>query len=257
MTRQNIMSGNSSSLPPHPKLERYYAHDGERAAFLGRLFDASASHYDDISRFMSFGSDRAYRRQVLLRSGLAPGMKVLDVACGTGMVADAARDIVGNEGLVIGLDPSSGMLAEARRQDRLENALQGVAESLPLASDRFDLLSMGFALRHVADLRSTFGEFLRVLKPGGSVVILEINRPQSPLSYGLMKFYLKSVVPGLTRLTTFNRAAQSLMDYHWDTIDRCVPPQEILNALEGADFERATRQATLKLFNEYRATKPL
>jgi len=255
MVEANRTDGNTQNMPPHPKLTRYYAQDGERAAFLGQLFDASATHYDNISRFMSFGSDRAYRRHVLLRSGLAPGMTVLDVACGTGIVAAAARDIVGAEGLVVGLDPSPGMLREACRQGRLTHLLLGRAEALPLAGDRFDLVSMGFALRHVADLRSTFHEILRVLKPGGSLVAIEINRPKSRWSYGLMKIYLKSVVPGLTRLTTLNRSAQSLMDYHWDTIDRCVPPEEILGALVAAGFSQANRQVTLGLFNEYRATK--
>ena len=257
MTDGNLAGSTKDRLPPHPKLTRYYAEDAERGAVLGRLFDASAGHYDDISRFMSFGSDRAYRRQVLLRSGLAPGMTVLDVACGTGMVAAAAAAIVGADGLVVGLDPSPGMLGEACRQGRLRHPLLGRAEALPLAGDSFDLVSMGFALRHVADLRSTFSEFRRVLKPGGGLVIVEIGRPRSRWSYGLMKLYLKGVVPRLTRLATFNKSAQSLMDYHWDSIDRCVPPEEILGALEAAGFAETTRQATLGLFNEYRATKPL
>ena len=96
----------------------------------------------------------------------------------------------------------------------------------------------------------------RVLKPGSGLIIIEINRPESAWSYGIMKFYLKSVVPGLTRLTTLNRSAQSLMDYHWDTIDRCAPPETIIEALEAAGFEQVARQATLGLFNEYRAKKP-
>jgi len=257
MTNQDHPGQGEGLLPPHPKLERYYQSEQERPTVVGGLFDASAKHYDRITWLMSLGSDRAYRRRALQQSGLAPGMSLIDVACGTGMVAAPARDIVGPEGCVVGVDPSSGMLNEARHQGRLGLAVQGKAEDLPLANDCFDVLSMGFALRHVADLGATFKECRRVLKPGGAVVILEIGRPSSRLSYNLLKLYLKNVVPGITRLTTRSRDAQSLIDYNWDTIDRCLPPEAIMAAMEGAGFTQVTRKATLGLFNEYRAKKPL
>jgi demethylmenaquinone methyltransferase/2-methoxy-6-polyprenyl-1,4-benzoquinol methylase len=257
MTNQDHPGQGERPLPPHPKLERYYQSEQERPAVVGGLFDASAKYYDRITWLMSLGSDRAYRRRVLLQSGLAPGMSLIDVACGTGMVAAPAREIVGPEGRVVGVDPSSGMLNEARKQGRLGWAVLGKAEDLPLADDCFDVLSMGFALRHVADLGATFKECLRVLKPGGTMVIIEIGRPSSQLSYNFLKFYLKCVVPGITRLTTFSRDAQSLMDYHWDTIDRCIPPEAIMVAMEGVGFAQVDRKVTLGLFNEYRAKKPL
>ena len=80
-------TGTGAPLPPHPTLSRFYHRDDERPAFIDGLFDAAAPHYDRISRLMSLGTDRAYRRRVLLESGLAPGMTLLDVACGTGLVA--------------------------------------------------------------------------------------------------------------------------------------------------------------------------
>ena len=114
------------------------------------------------------------------------------------------------------------------RLERLETQNRRLRRGLAaLALLLVPALTMGFALRHVADLRATFVECLRVLKPGHGLIIIEINRPESAWSYGIMKFYLKSVVPGLTRLTTSNRSAQSLMDYHWDTIDRCAPPETV------------------------------
>ena len=104
-------------------------------------------------------------------------MSLLDIACGTGVLAAHAQSIVGVRGFVVGLDPSPGMLREARGRGVLK-LVRGVAESLPLESERFDLLSMGYALRHVSDLRATFGEYRRVLRPGGKVLILEISRPR-------------------------------------------------------------------------------
>lgn len=222
---------------------------------MGDLFDASAKHYDRISAMMSFGTDKSYRRRVLREAGLAPGMRMLDVACGTGMIASPARDIVGPSGQVIGLDPSAGMLGEALHRGRVDIAAQGLAEHLPFPDDTFDFLTMGFALRHVADLRTTFDEYRRVLKPGGKALVLEITRPDSPLSYHLFKFHLKTVVPWVTRLTTFSRPAQSLMDYHWDTVAYCVPAATILETLKQTGFAAVDRRVQVGIFNEYSAVK--
>src|ERR1044071_2704727 len=109
---------------------------------------------------MSFGSGGRYRRQALLRAGLAPGMRALDVACGTGALTLPMQRIVGGGGEVLGLDPSTGMLRVARRHGA-RRLVRGVAEALPFPDGRFDFLSMGYALRHVADLRATFAAHRR------------------------------------------------------------------------------------------------
>ena len=102
-------------------------------------------------------------------------MNVLDVAIGTGLVARQAIAIVGNPRLVLGLDPSAGMLAQAIANLSIP-VIRATAERIPLASDGFDFLSMGYALRHVADLGAALSEFYRVLKPGGTLCLLEITR---------------------------------------------------------------------------------
>lgn len=117
-------------LQPHPTLRAYYRNEGERRQVLDDLFDRTASHYDRITQFMSFGSGAWHRRQALLRAGLAPSMMVLDVAVGTGAVAREALGIVKPMGRVVGVDPSTGMLAEARRLTRIP-LVQGLAEHLP------------------------------------------------------------------------------------------------------------------------------
>ncbi len=100
---------------PHPTLTAYYAGPDERSAFVRRLFDATASDYDSINQVFSFGTGRHYRAQVLRRMGLTPGARVLDVATGTGMVAAAARELVGPSDSVTALDLSAGMLRAAAR----------------------------------------------------------------------------------------------------------------------------------------------
>ena len=241
-------------LRPHPVLTRYHANEQERRRQVNRWFDDSAAHYDFITQAMSFGSGHWYRKKALLRAGLAEGMSVLDVGCGTGVLASRARDIVGVHGLVIGLDPSAGMLGEARRRG-VDRLVQAVAEALPLGSGRFDLLSMGYALRHVADLRATFREYRRVLRPGGRVLILEITPPRSRLSFRLLRFYLGRVIPRVARLGRGGHGAQELMKYYWDTIENCVAPTVILGALEEAGFSSIGRHVEMGIFSEYTAVR--
>lgn len=241
--------------PPHPPLKKYYRGEAQRRGFVTGLFDRTAPHYDWINRVMSLGSGVRYRRDALRRAGLAPGSLVLDVAIGTGLVARAAGDILGEDGRIIGVDLSMGMLAEARKTLPVL-LVQGVAERLPLADGCADFLTMGYALRHVTDLESTFGEYLRVLKPGGSLLILELTRPAGDsAAYRFTRFYLHTVVPWLARLGPGGPEARTLMEYFWDTVDHCVPPATILAALAGSGFASARQGVVHRVFSEYVATK--
>jgi demethylmenaquinone methyltransferase/2-methoxy-6-polyprenyl-1,4-benzoquinol methylase len=241
------------NLAPHPTLEGHYREAAGRQHYVDSLFDGAAPHYDWICRVMSFGSGALYRRQALQRLGVRPGQALLDVATGTGLVARAAAELTGGSG-VIGLDPSRGMLEEARRAVRAP-LVQGRGEALPFANARFDLLSMGYALRHVPDLHATFREYHRVLRPGGRLLVLEISRPASRAGLFAARLYLKHLVPLVTRLGTGSAAAQRLMDYYWDTIEHCVPPAAILEAMRANGFE-ATRRVQGGLLSEYVGLKP-
>jgi demethylmenaquinone methyltransferase/2-methoxy-6-polyprenyl-1,4-benzoquinol methylase len=243
-------------LRPHPKLDRYYSSDSERPAAVNELFDEGAPYYEWICRMMSFGTGERYRKQTLRDAGLAPGMRVLDVATGTGLVLRAAVEISGGTGLAVGLDPSTGMLRECRKGCAAP-LIQGLGEHLPFADASFHMVSMGYALRHVADLRALFTEYQRVLKPGGRVLILEITQPRSPVGRWLNRLYLRTLVPGVARLSTGAAAASRMMDYFWDTIESCVPPEVILDALRETGFPNATRRVTGGVLSEYLAEKPL
>lgn len=236
------------SLAPHPTLEGHYGEAAGRQPYVDSLFDGAAPHYDWICRVMSFGSGALYRKQALERLGVRPGMSVLDVATGTGLVARAAALLTGGSG-VIGLDPSRGMLDEARRRVAVP-LVQGRGEALPFADGRFDALSMGYALRHVPDLFGAFREYHRVLRPGGRLLILEISRPASRAGFLLARLYLKRIVPFVTRLGTRSASAERLMDYYWDTIERCVAPEAILEAMRASGFE-ATRRVQGGMLSEY------
>lgn len=241
-------------LAPHRTLTPYYGSEENKPRYVRRLFDQSAGSYDHIESMMAFGTGRWYRRQALERAGLAAGMRVLDVATGTGLVAREAVTLTGDPRLVTGLDPSPGMLAEACRLLHIP-AVLAAGEQLPWRESSYDFLSMGYALRHLADLTVTFREFHRVLRPGGTVLVLEWSKPEGRLHRAFIRFYLKWLVPILTRVTTRNRDAAVLMRYFWETIDACVPPADILAALERAGFADVKRTLVLGMFSEYTGTK--
>ena len=243
----------SETLPPHPPLQQYYGPAERREEFVRQIFDETAEWYDTIIGMLSFGSGNRYRFQALERAGLSAQTKLLDCATGTGVVARAALRVTKN---VVGLDPSIGMLTAGRRVAKFDE-VQARAESLPFADASFDLLTVGYALRHFADLRATFAEYRRVLRPGGRVLIMEITSPRTKLGRAMLAFYLGRVIPFLTRLRTRNAGAAKLFRYFWDTIDACVPPESILTALRDAGFEEPKRHIELGVFSEYTAVRPV
>jgi demethylmenaquinone methyltransferase/2-methoxy-6-polyprenyl-1,4-benzoquinol methylase len=245
----------SATLPPHPTLGDYYGAAAGKRSFLREIFDAGARDYDHVERLLSFGTGGRYRREALERAGLAGGMTVLDVAIGTGMVAREEITIVGSPALITGVDPSVGMMRKAVESLGIRVAL-GVGEQLPFAEGQFEFVSMGYALRHLTDLNRAFGEFHRVLKPGGRLCVLEISAPRSRLRRAILRTYMRGVVPLLTRLTTGRAQSQLLWQYYWDTIEACLPVEDILDGIRRAGFIDARRHAELGIFSEYTARKP-
>ncbi|OQW35422.1 MAG: hypothetical protein A4E19_01245 [Nitrospira sp. SG-bin1] len=252
--RQAAISA-GKSIAPHPPLRQYYEEEGARQGFLNELFNRTAYQYRNIDRATGFGSGLWYRKKALGQAGLRSGMKVLDVACGPGLVTQCASDLVGASGLVIGLDPSIGMLREAQKSSS-RSLVRGVGERLPFPDQSFDFLSMGYALRHVADLKEAFAEYHRVLKPGGIVLLLEISRPRSSALLVLSRFYIKTVLGRVFSAATHNRDMQTLMAYWWDTTEYCVPPETIMNVLREVGFtDCSLKEWWSGMLRDYRAVK--
>src|ERR1700744_2513369 len=161
----------------------------DQHAFVRGLFNDTALYYDTVNRIFSLGSGNWYRRRCLLRAGLKPGQTVLDVAIGTGLIAQAALPIVGARNKIIGLDLSEAMLEAARRKLDIP-LIQGMAEALPLADESVDFVVMGYAIRHIADLESCFREFKRVLRRDGTLLLLEVSSPGRAIFKSTLAQYL-------------------------------------------------------------------
>lgn len=248
------MNEASDVQPPHPLLPRYYAAEGERSTWVRGIFDRTASDYDRLERVLGLGTGSWYRGQALRAAGLEPGMSVIDVGTGTGLLATVAAGIVADPALVVGVDPSPGMIEHARVPAGVR-LLAGSAERLPVADRSADFLTMGYALRHIGDLSAAFAEFHRVLRPGGRLCVLEITLPEALWGRALLRAWLGGCVPRVAAVLGSRRDSALLMRYYWDTIAACVPPATILAAIGAAGFTKASRRLDLGIFSAYCARR--
>ena len=240
---------------PHPPLTEYYDAEEDRRAWVGEQFDKTAPDYDRIEKILGLGTGPSYRRKILECAGLKPGMRVLDVGMGTGLVAKQAARIVGDASMVTGVDPSPGMIRNAKLPDGV-TVVEGRAEAIPLHDGAYDFLSMGYALRHVSDMSVAFAEFHRVLKPGGKVCILEITPPKGKIATALLKGYCKYIVPALAKLVAKDKDTAQLWRYYWDTIEACAAPAKVMSTLQSAGFVNVRRTVDVGIFSTYLADKP-
>lgn len=239
-------------VAPHPPLREFYDTPAEREPFVRQLFDESAPWYEWAIAFLSLGSGARYRRQVLERAEVKPGDQVLDIATGTGVVARAAAAVTGNPRSVVGLDPSIGMLLAGREKARMTNVQAG-SEWLPFRDASFDVITIGYALRHFADLDTVFRECRRVLRPGGKLLILEVTAPESLAARALLGVYMGALMPAAAAALTRRAHVGRMLRYYWVTTRDCVRPDVILAAMHGAGFVDVQRDVDLAIFSDYSA----
>lgn len=170
-----------------------------------RLFAGLPRRYDLAGALLSFGQDPRWRRAMVRKVQARPGDRLLDVATGTGMVAEALVRRYGCA--VVGLDQSSQMLSGAQakldRDPQLASSIElvrGEAESLPFGDGEFDHLTFTYLIRYVEDPRATLSELARVVKPGGRIASLEFMVPPNPIARALWHSYTRLCMPVLGRL---------------------------------------------------------
>jgi demethylmenaquinone methyltransferase / 2-methoxy-6-polyprenyl-1,4-benzoquinol methylase len=164
------------------------------------MFDRIASVYDLLNSVMTVGMHHAWRERAVDLAGVGAGDKALDVATGTGDLAVALKRRVGPSGEVVGIDFSEKMLELARAKAPDVRFDSANALELPYDDDGFDAATVGFGARNFADLDRGVREMVRVVRPGGRVVVLELTTPQrAPLSW-FFRVWFDRVVPRLGRL---------------------------------------------------------
>jgi len=174
----------------------------QKASRVAAVFDSVASRYDLMNDLMSGGMHRLWKRFTIAQAGVRPGMKVLDVAGGTGDLAREFARRVGADGEVWLTDINASMLRIGR--DRMiddgfiQPAVQCDAERLPFPSEYFDRVTVAFGLRNMTRKEAALAEMTRVLRPGGKLFVLEFSRVWKPLE-PLYDLYSFGVLPWLGR----------------------------------------------------------
>jgi demethylmenaquinone methyltransferase/2-methoxy-6-polyprenyl-1,4-benzoquinol methylase len=213
----------------------------DKSRRVSSVFTSVAENYDLMNDLMSFGVHRLWKRFAVELAGVREGQRVLDLAAGTGDLARQFVRRVGDTGSVTLADLNADMLEVGRRRLIDSGVLKAVAyvqtdaESLPFSDDRFDLVSMAFGLRNVTDKGRALASMLRVLRPGGQVLILEFSTLRVPVLDPLYRAYILNLLPRLGRIVagdsdSYRYLAESI---------RLHPSQEqLLEIMKTAGFER-------------------
>ena len=171
------------------------------------MFDRIAPRYDALNRVMSVGLDQRWRRRALDEIGVGPGDLVVDLACGTGDFCELAS---ARGARVLGVDSAIQMLRQARERGLDFMSVQGDAEWLPLRSASVDVVTCGFALRNFVSLEGVLREIARVVKPGGRIALIDVDRPKwGPLRVA-HSLYFDRVVPLVGGIVSDRRAYRYL-----------------------------------------------
>jgi len=193
------------------------------------MFDRIAGPYDAMNTLMTAGLHHRWRERAVELAGVGPGSRVLDVATGTGDLAIALARAIAPDGEVIACDFSEQMLATARAKAPALRFEWADALALPYASDRFDAATVGFGARNFSDLARGIEEMVRVVRPGGRVVILEITRPTREPLAGFFRAWFDRAVPALGRFAGQGAA----YSYLPSSVRRFPGPRELAALMDG------------------------
>ena len=180
----------------------------KRRADVAAMFDSVATRYDLMNSLMTFGVVERWRKDVLEAVDPLAGMKILDLAAGTGA---SSAPLAATGAHVFPTDMSLGMLRVGKQKLPTLNFIAGDALSLPYADDSFDVVTISYGLRNIEDTAAGLRELLRVTRPGGQIVIAEFSTPTNPLFRSAYGFVLGSVIPTLSKGFASNSPAYSYL----------------------------------------------
>lgn len=205
-----------------PQSKEQYVHE---------IFTVIAPKYDVINTLLSFNRDQYWRRFAAQRCNLQPDHHVLDVCCGSGMLSLELAKYLGPQGSVTGIDFCENMLSSARKNLAKSphgskiKLVHGSAMDLPFSDHSFDVVTTGFGLRNVANMETMLDELVRVVKPGGIVLSLELGKPHWPVFRSLYFLYFNYAVPFLGRMGVGVDGLYDHLPVSW----RSFPDQETIS----------------------------
>ena len=239
------MNNSRKASAPEPTTHFGYQNvpESEKAGKVAEVFHSVAAKYDLMNDLMSAGIHRLWKRFTIELSGVRPGNRVLDIAGGTGDLTRQFSRLVGPAGEVVLADINASMLKVGR--DRLLDLgaagnirfVQADAEKLPFPDNHFDVVTIAFGLRNVTHKEDALRSMLRVLKPGGRLLVLEFSKPSNGLLSKAYDTYSFSLLPMMGKLITNDADSYR---YLAESI-RMHPDQETLKEMMAdAGFERVS-----------------
>ena len=168
---------------------------------VSKMFDDVANRYDFLNDLLSLGRTKAWRRAVTSIIAPKQGMKILDIAAGTG---SSSRPLVDKGAEVTALDFSQGMIEQGRKQNKNINFVQGDALKLPFEDNSFEVTTISFGLRNTSNTEIALKEALRVTKDGGRIVVAEFSHPVNPVFKKIYLNYLMKALPVIVKKISKN-----------------------------------------------------
>ena len=203
--------------------------------YVKEAFGKIAGRYVVTNHVLSMGIDVLWRKRVARMVAARKPARILDVATGSGdLAAEIGRRCP--DAMVVGADFCAPMLMEARKRG-LENLVVADGMRLPFADRSFDVVTVGFGLRNMADWGAGTREMGRVLRPGGALVVLDFSLPERGLRRGLYRFYLHRLLPKVAGLMT---GSPDAYEYLAGTIERFPSGSAMVDFLEANGFSQAT-----------------
>jgi demethylmenaquinone methyltransferase/2-methoxy-6-polyprenyl-1,4-benzoquinol methylase len=223
-----------------------------------KLFDNIAPDYDKLNHILSLNIDKGWRKKAVREIvDVQSPLTVLDVACGTGDFTIEIAQKAAEGSSVIGIDLSEGMMKIGREKIKATGVsaemVQGDCEALPYADGTFDRISVGFGVRNFEHLELGLQEMLRVLKPGGKLVILELSVPSNSLVRWFYKLYFLKILPAIGGMVSGDRGAY---EYLPDSVLKFPAPGRFVQMMFGVGYKNIVHRAlTFGICRMYIGTK--
>ncbi len=243
----------------HDKVVPFTGSGESKKEQVAKMFDQIAGRYDFMNRFLSAGIDISWRKKMLKQIKASNPQMILDVATGTADVAIMAEEML-KPRKIIGIDISDGMLQLGREKLKtrnLEHVIElqnGDSEAIMYPDHTFDAVTVAFGVRNFEHLETGLSEILRVLKPGGTLSVLEFSKPNLPGIEQLYNLYLGIVAPEIAKLVSKNKEAYAYLN---DSVKAFPEGSAFMAIMEKTGYKEITcRRLSLGICSIYAGQRP-